>query len=197
MNIRKDQCGIIILNFMIRLKRAQWNKNNAPGAARAQTKYNTKFEPWKQLSWQVQTFVAIPNDTDFNNYSTNRIPSKLSDYEQYRITESTPIKVPIDIITFNNESISTEGNLTTVSGASKSGKTASMSFVIAGAISVNGNVIDKLEGLEVAPNTYHKAVIHIDTEQARHKHQYNLKSILKRADLVKCPDYFLLIIYAN
>lgn len=80
--------------------------------------------------------------------------------------------------------------VTTISGASKSGKSACTGFIIAPAIT-DAEIIDKLEGLEVALNTAHKAVIHIDTEQARHKHQYNLRSILKRAGLAKCPDYFL------
>lgn len=45
--------------------------------------------------------------------------------------------------------------------------------------------------LQVNPNTEKKAVIHIDTEQARHKHQYNIRSILRRAGFEKCPEYFL------
>ena len=141
--------------------------------------------------------VFIPKGTDLNNSHSNikKTTSQLINFEQYRITESTNIKLPVTIIALNGEAISTEGNITTFSGASKSGKTACTGFLIAGAISEDGNIIDKLEGMDVEPNREHKAVIHLDTEQARHKHQYNLKSILKRAGLTKCPDYFLSLIH--
>ncbi len=118
------------------------------------------------------TTVVISKGTDLNNYHS--ISSQLKHFEQYRITESSNIKLPVTIIALNGEAISTEGNITTFSGASKSGKTACTGFLIAGAISEDGNIIDKLEGMDVEPNSERKAVIHIDTEQARHKHQYNL-----------------------
>ncbi len=114
----------------------------------------------------------------------------LKEFERLRITDTTPIKPPVPVITINGETISTEGNLTTISGASKSGKSAFSSILIAGAIS-NDGVIDGLDSVEVQPNTNCKAVLHFDTEQARHKHQYNVKSILKRAGMEKCHEYFL------
>ncbi len=137
--------------------------------------------------------VNIPDGTDFNNYFADKEKSsfKLIDYEQYRITESTPIKEPVPVITINNEIIATEGNIITISGASKSGKSAFTGWIIAGAIISGGTINDELESLAVALNLHHKAVIHIDTEQARHKHQYNVKSILRRAGLDACPEYFL------
>ncbi len=144
-------------------------------------------------SHEDKASVVIQNNTDFNSccFQPEDSGLKLEDFEQYRITESTNIKLPVTVIALNGESISTEGSITTFSGASKSGKSACTGFIIAGAISKDGNIVDKLEGLDVAPNIEHKAVIHIDTEQARHKHQYNIKSILKRAGLTTCPDYFL------
>ncbi len=110
--------------------------------------------------------------------------------EAYRITDDTQIAEPVPVITINNEIISTEGNLTTISGASKSGKSAFTSILMAGAISTDG-VIDGLEYVSVLPNLHKKAVIHIDTEQAKHKHKNNLLSVLRRANIERCPDYFL------
>jgi hypothetical protein len=52
----------------------------------------------------------------------------------YCITESTPIKEPVPVIKINGETISTEANITTISGASKSGKSAITGLIIAGAI---------------------------------------------------------------
>jgi len=157
-------------------------KKEAPGQTDAAKEIEMK-------EYSEVTTVVISKGTDLNNYHS--ISSQLKHFAQYRITESSNIKLPVTIIALNGEAISTEGNITTFSGASKSGKTACTGFLIAGAISEDGNIIDELEGMDVEPNSERKAVIHIDTEQARHKHQYNLKSILKRAGLTKCPDYFL------
>jgi hypothetical protein len=110
--------------------------------------------------------------------------------EVYRITSHTPIAKPVPVITINDEIISTEGNLTTISGASKSGKSAFTSILLAGAISTDG-LIDGLEFVNVLPNVHKKAVIHIDTEQAKHKHQNNLLSVLKRANMEDDCDYLL------
>src|SRR6201987_875431 len=118
-----------------------------------------------------------------------RNPNILDVYEVHRISEHSQIAEPVPVITINDEIISTVGNLTTISGASKSGKSAFTSILIAGAISVDG-VIDGLELVNVQPNVHKKAVIHIDTEQARHKHQNNLLSVLRRANLDDC-DYLL------
>ena len=109
--------------------------------------------------------------------------------EVYRITDDTPLPEPVPVITINDEIISTEGNLTTISGASKSGKSAFTSILLAGAISTDG-LIDGLEFVNVQANATKKAVIHIDTEQAKHKHKNNLRSVIKRANMAKCPDYF-------
>ena len=114
----------------------------------------------------------------------------LTQFDNLRITDKTSIPLPVPIVTINNEIICTECNLTTISGASKSGKSAFTSIILAGAISQTGN-IDGLEGLNVKPNTSGKAVIHFDTEQARHKHQKNLITILDRCGFSNCPDYLL------
>lgn len=135
----------------------------------------------------------MSKDTIFAEINSNPetiIKHNLEEFESLRITDVTDIPQPIPVVTINNEIICTECNLTTISGASKSGKSAFTSIIMAGAISMNGN-IDGLDCLEVKPNEYKKAVIHFDTEQARHKHQSNLKSVLKRANLDACPDYFL------
>lgn len=118
------------------------------------------------------------------------IPTALQAFDLLRITDTTDIPPPIPVVTINGEIICTECNMTTISGSSKSGKSAFTGIIMAGAVSTNG-IIDGLEGLEVIPNSNRKAVIHFDTEQARHKHQYNLKTILRRSNLQTCPDYFL------
>ncbi|MCE6988153.1 AAA family ATPase [Dyadobacter sp. CY323] len=114
----------------------------------------------------------------------------LEAFEMYRITDKTEIDPPVPVITIAGEIISTEGNITTFSGASKAGKSALTAICIAGAISEPG-MVDGINMLTVAPNSKKKAVIHIDTEQARHRQQSTVCSILKRAQFQTCPEYYL------
>lgn len=122
--------------------------------------------------------------------STNNDTDPLSEFEYLRITDATDIPQPDPIIKINGEIISTACNITTFSGASKSGKSALSGIIVAGAISPDG-IYDGLQGVYVEQNPTGKAVLHIDTEQSRYKHQLNVKSILRRANLKKCPKYFL------
>ncbi len=135
---------------------------------------------------------------DDSNEESNKFTNKgkgdsewdaiLKKYCHLQITENTAITIPVPVIKIYGETISTEGNVTTVSGPSKSGKTAFVCVVIAGAIAKG--VHDSFPGVEISPAN-DKAIIHIDTEQARHKHQHNLRCILKRAGLEKSPDHFV------
>lgn len=127
------------------------------------------------------------SNPDFESSS----PDGLDKYEHLRITDSTPIPDPEPIIKINGEIIAASEDIFTISGASKSGKSAFVSMLISAAISETGRISDGLEGVEVLFNADKNAVIHFDTEQARHKHQRNLKTILKRADFTNCPDYYL------
>ncbi len=111
-------------------------------------------------------------------------------YDRFRITDTTPIEPPIPVITIAGEIISTEGNITTFSGASKAGKSALTAICIAGAICEPGRV-DGINGLDVEPNLTNKAVIHIDTEQAKHRQQNTVRAIIRRAELRTCPDHYL------
>ena len=131
----------------------------------------------------------IDENPDWENLSDENL-AVLEKYDYLRITPTTDIPKPVPIITISGETISTEGNITTFSGASKSGKSALASWIIASAISADGILNDPLPGLRVEPNPTGKAVIHFDTEQAKHKHQYNVKTILHRANVTENPEYF-------
>ncbi|MGP8216418.1 MAG: hypothetical protein ACLQQ4_12685 [Bacteroidia bacterium] len=137
-----------------------------------------------------ENIKASINDTlnHSNNTKESAEDKIFLKYKHLQITDTTPIPTPVPVITINGETISTEGNVTTISGASKSGKSAFTGVIIAGAIAPGE--YDGFAGVEITSNNG-KAVVHIDTEQARHKHQFNLRSTLKRAGLDKCPDNFL------
>lgn len=117
--------------------------------------------------------------------------SSLKDFEPYRITETTPIPEPLPVVTIDGQIICTAADLTAISGPSKTGKTGFTQPILASSITVDSVINDPIEFLSVEPNKERKAVIHIDTEQARWKHQRNVKAILGRAKLLACPDHFL------
>lgn len=132
------------------------------------------------LDWK-QEEAATPTQTDPD--------TTLQKYAHLRIDESSDIPAPVPVVRIAGEIISTEGNITAIAGSPKSGKSAFCYVIIAGAISQT--MYDGLEDLEVAVNTHRKGVVWIDTEQSRYKHQLNHKSILKRCELRKSPEYFL------
>lgn len=117
----------------------------------------------------------------------------LADFEQYRITGNTPIPEPVPVITMAGATIADAQNIVVVSGESKSGKSALLGVMLAGAISQTGEIVDPFEGLQIAPNAEGRAVIHIDTEQARHKQQRNVRTIARRAgfDEYNTPAHYL------
>ena len=130
--------------------------------------------------------ITITADDLRNEYKAIDSTDK---WESLRITDSTPIPPPVPVITINGETVAIEGGICTISGMPKSGKSAFTSMILAGAITTShkGPLLD---GMIVAANTEKKAVIHFDTEQARHKPQYNHRTILKRAGLDSCPPFF-------
>jgi len=126
----------------------------------------------------------------FQDKTPEKEESTLSDFEQYRITDLTQIPLPDPVLKISGETIAVCEDIYALSGAPKSGKSALTGILIAGAISEPGQNIDNLDGVEVAPNNDRKAVVHIDTEQARHKQQYNVRTIIKRAGHKTCPDHY-------
>jgi len=145
---------------------------------------------------ELQADTQEPND-DLSAYFADKAPMPeaspkvLNYYEYLRITDLTPIPEPEPVIKINGEIIAAAEDIFTISGANKSGKSAFVSMLIGAAISETGQISDGLDGVEVLFNADKKAVIHFDTEQARHKHQRNVKTILKRADFTTCPDHYL------
>lgn len=127
---------------------------------------------------------------DMNLNGEELAESPLLQYECFRITDSTHIPYQEPILKVNGDRVATPEALVTISGQPKSGKSALTGILIAGAITNNGD-IDGLPGVEMLLNIEGKAVIHCDTEQDRHTHQYNHKTILKRANFSLTPDHFL------
>lgn len=112
-------------------------------------------------------------------------------YRHLRITTKCPIDKPEAIVSIAGATISTPGNITVISGDSKSGKSSFCNVLLAGAIIKNGAPYDGFENLNIKINEYNKAVLHFDTEQSLHHHFLAFKnSILKRGNLDSEPEYF-------
>lgn len=113
----------------------------------------------------------------------------LQKYAYLRIDDRVEMEEPEAIITISGETVATAGNLVTISGPSKQGKSAAGSVIIAGSITCLQ--YDGFEGLEVKQNRNKHAVLHIDTEQSKFKHYKNLLTIKRRTSLSMLPDFLL------
>ena len=100
-----------------------------------------------------------------------------------------PPKAPEPLITINDVSIGTPGNLVCIAGSEGSGKTNFLGGIISGAIKPEGIEIDTL-GTAIRENLEEQAVLLYDTEQSEFQLYKNLTYILKRANLNKPPTWF-------
>jgi energy-coupling factor transporter ATP-binding protein EcfA2 len=100
-----------------------------------------------------------------------------------------PPKAPEPIITINEVTIGTPGNILCVAGAEGSGKTNYLGGLLSGAIKPDNTVIDTL-GTYVKSNDTKKAILLYDTEQSEYQLYKNLSYIIKRATLEKPPHWF-------
>jgi len=99
-----------------------------------------------------------------------------------------PIK-PEPIITINDVTIGSPGNLLCITGSEGSGKTNYLGGLISGVVRKEGDIIDTL-GTKIKRNRNNKAVIVYDTEQSEDQLYKNLIFIMKRANLETPPSWF-------
>jgi len=142
----------------------------------------------KKISCQLDDFLQA-DELNLEAVVSISPEDVLSKYSHLKIDESTNIPPPVPILKIGGEIISTEGNITALAGPPKGGKSAFCYVIIAGAIATGE--YDGMGEVEVAVNTQGRAVLHFDTEQSRYKHQFNVKTILKRCHLKNSPPYFL------
>ena len=140
--------------------------------------------PMKAFTNGEDLELVIQKDDNEDEHQKN-----LLDFEQYRITKEKSIVDPPATITINKAPVAAPGNITPITAEGKGGKTALTGVIIAGAISKTG-IVDGFKDVSVIPNSEAKAVIHFDTEQSEADQQYNLKTILKRAEIESTPDYY-------
>lgn len=115
---------------------------------------------------------------------------QLSVLQKYRFAAEVPIEKPDTIVSVNNQTISTNGNITTLAGPPKAGKSAVIAAILAGAIAPVGSTQTDLLGLSIKPNESNKAVLHVDSEQSQYDHYKGMCRVLERATRDRTPDWF-------
>lgn len=102
--------------------------------------------------------------------------------------ENPPI-APEPLITINDVTIGTPGNIICIAGAEGSGKTNYLGGIISGAIKPGEIEIDTL-GTTIKENLEQKAVLLYDTEQSEFQLYKNLTYIIRRSSQEKPPIWF-------
>lgn len=123
-----------------------------------------------------------------NNLPTDKQETTLSyaDLLKYLFSSDTEVIRPNPVISINDCVVSTAGNVTTIAGQSKAGKSGITGAILAGCMSATA---DSLE-FDISFNSDSKGLIHIDTEQSAYDHYRLNKQILSRAGLNKEPDWY-------
>jgi hypothetical protein len=100
-----------------------------------------------------------------------------------------PPVTPEPLITINNVTIGSPGNILCITGSEGSGKSNFMGSIVAGAMRINGETVDSL-GTEVVVNETGKSILYYDTEQSEDQLYRNLTYILKRCNREQPPKWF-------
>jgi hypothetical protein len=100
-----------------------------------------------------------------------------------------PPKAPEPLLTINDVTIGTPGNLVCFAGSEGSGKTNYLGGILSGAIKPYGIDIDTL-GTTIKENIDQRAVLLYDTEQSEFQLYKNLTYILRRSSLDRPPSWF-------
>jgi hypothetical protein len=100
-----------------------------------------------------------------------------------------PPKAPEPLITINDVTIGSPGNIVCVAGAEGSGKTNYLGGLLSGTLNPDNTSIDTL-GTYVKQNGNKKAVLLYDTEQSEYQLYKNVSYIVKRASLSYPPSWF-------
>ena len=100
-----------------------------------------------------------------------------------------PPEAPEPLLSINEVTIGTAGNLVCVAGSEGSGKTNFLGGVLSGAIKPGEIDIDTL-GTTIRENIRDRAVLLYDTEQSEYQLYKNMTYIVRRASLEKPPVWF-------
>lgn len=167
---------------------AQWYAKRIKGAWKARTRHVLAAE---YLKTQTGESDRDPSELlrkleELSQEDEDR-PNALEMLDRRAVVLAYPPPQPPDTITIAGQSICTSGNLTVISGQSKSGKSSAIAALLAACLTVNENA-DCL-GFRSAP-TDSKAVLLFDSEQSPFDAWAMQSRILRRAGLAEQPGTF-------
>lgn len=113
-------------------------------------------------------------------------PSIMDQWSALRFDPSKPPAAARVVFTLNGKPWSTNGNLSGLAGHIKSGKSGSMSGLLAATLPGDGDTL----GFD-SQNDRGQAVIHLDTEQSDNDHHRLLVNSLRRKGYATCPNWLL------
>jgi energy-coupling factor transporter ATP-binding protein EcfA2 len=150
--------------------------------------------PGTKKSKDISDFFKLGHSADdlmmlFLEMLDHLYEDTLSVMKSCEIDFDNPPKAPEPLLTINDVTIGTPGNLVCVAGAEGSGKTNYLGGILSGAIKEEGAHIDTL-GTFIKQNEDEKAVLLYDTEQSEYQLYKNVSYIVKRATLEHPPVWF-------
>jgi hypothetical protein len=124
------------------------------------------------------------------NSKLSRFDDTIKILQPHTFDEKTIIKKPNPFLTIDDQTILSNGNIMSLGGKVKTGKSSVVYSILAASMTANNTDIDTY-GIKVKPNEHKKAVIHFDTEQSEYDLQERLLKTLKKANLLENkPEYF-------
>jgi hypothetical protein len=105
-------------------------------------------------------------------------------FEHYRVTLDKAVPAHDPIIKIGESTVAKRGNLTGLSGETKTGKTAIKDILIAQSVGTT-----EFTEIQITPNPHGQAIISIDCEQDKEDQQYGLRMIQKRTGLPRLPEH--------
>ena len=102
---------------------------------------------------------------------------------------NNPPQTPEPLVSINDVTIGSPGNILGITGGEGSGKSNFLGGIVAGGMKIAGDIVDSL-GMEVKANEDGKAILYYDTEQSEDQLYRNLTYIMKRCSRSKPPDWF-------
>lgn len=110
--------------------------------------------------------------------------------QEYRFSLGNPVEKPEAVISIEGHILATAGNIFTLVGQAKTGKSGVLSAIIAGTLALKGDTGIDLLGFTVKRNIEGKAVIHIDGEQSIYDYHRGVEKAFQRASRTTQPDWF-------
>lgn len=108
---------------------------------------------------------------------------------KHTFSELNKVIKPVPVLNIDGHNVLSFGNIMVLAGKVKTGKSAVLYSILAGALSEKESDMDTL-GINIVPNTDKKAVIHFDTEQSEYDWHTRLMSSLERAKIERKPNFF-------